>query len=270
MIDYSLSVFYNKIQRQHSLLKGAIMTENRRFSLIDAIRGIAVVNMVLYHLCYDIFCAFGVWSAFPRAGPAVIWERLICCTFIVVSGISLHFTRHGWRRGLIVTLCGIVTTAVTVIFTPDQSIWFGVLSFLGCAMLFTYAIRKLLDRMKPLVGVIVFFLLFMLCYGIPSGYIGLFSFPLIHLPEALYQFKWLFFLGFPSKDFFSADYFPFLQWIFLYLFGYQLWRLIEQKSLEKYFYRKIPFFDFIGRHSLIIYMVHQLVLYGICWLIFSL
>ena len=104
------------------------MTEHRRYSLIDAIRGIAVVNMVVYHLCYDIFCAFGVWSSFYRAVPVIIWERLICSTFIIISGISLHFTRHGFRRGLIVTLCGIVTTVVTVIFTPDQSIFFGVLT----------------------------------------------------------------------------------------------------------------------------------------------
>ena len=180
------------------------MNKSQRYSLIDAIRGIAVVNMVVYHLCYDIFCAFGVWSSFYRAVPVIIWERLICSTFIIISGISLHFTRHGFRRGLIVSLCGIVTTVVTVIFTPDQSIFFGVLSFLGCAMLLTYALRKLLSRMNPYVGAILFFLLFALCYNIPNGTLGFFSAPLVHLPDALYQFKWLAFLGFPSNDFFSA------------------------------------------------------------------
>ena len=245
------------------------MTDNRRYSLIDAIRGIAVVNMILYHLCYDVFCAFGIWSDFYLFVPAVIWERLICCTFIVISGISLHFTRHGWRRGIIVLLCGIVITVATVWLTPDQSILFGVLSFLGCAMLLTYALRKLLDRIKPLAGMIVFFLLFMLFYGIPNGFIGLFSCPLIHLPEALYQYKWLSIIGFQSKDFFSADYFPFLPWLFLYLFGYQLWRYLKDKQLDRFFYRRIPVLDFIGRHSLIIYMAHQPILYGICYFIFT-
>lgn len=245
------------------------MTDNRRYSLIDAIRGIAVVNMILYHLCYDVFCAFGVWSDFYRTVPAIIWERLICFTFIVVSGISLHFTRHGWRRGIIVSLCGILITVATVWLTPDQSIRFGILSFLGCAMLFTYALRRALDRMRPLVGMIVFFLLFMLLFGISDGFIGLFSYPFIQLPEALYQYKWLSILGFRSDDFHSADYFPFLPWIFLYLFGYQFWRLIRDRQIDRFFYRKIPVLDFIGKHSLIIYMAHQPVLYGICWLIFN-
>ena len=136
-------------------------------------------------------------------------------------------------------------------------------------MLFTYALRRVLYRIPPSVGTVLFFLLFLLCYGIPNGFIGMFSFPLLRLPETLYQFKWLSIVGFRSNDFFSADYFPFLPWIFLYLFGYQLWRYLEQKQLDRFLYRRIPVLDFFGRHSLIIYMAHQPLLYGVCYLIFG-
>ena len=239
-----------------------------RYSLIDAIRAVAVVNMVAFHLCYNIFVVFGVWTDFPVSTPVVIWERFICCTFIIVSGVSLNFSKHGYRRGLIVSLCGIVVTLVTIWFMPEQTILYGVLTFLGAAMLLTFALRKALSRIPPIVGMIVFFLLFMLCYGIPYGYLGLFKLPLIRLPEGLYQFRWLAFFGFAPRDFSSADYFPFLQWIFLYLFGFMLWRWIRQKGLDRFFCKKIPVLDFIGRHSLIIYMAHQPVLYGICWVVF--
>ncbi|MBQ9471875.1 MAG: DUF1624 domain-containing protein, partial [Ruminococcus sp.] len=37
-------------------------------------------------------------------------------------------------------------TAVTYFFIPDQVIWFGVLRFLGCAMILTYALRGLLNK----------------------------------------------------------------------------------------------------------------------------
>lgn len=245
------------------------MTEQRRYSLIDAIRAVAVINMLIYHLCYDVFVVFGVWEGFYRSLPVIIWERLICGTFIIISGVSLNFSRHGYRRGIIVSLCGAAVTAVTVWLMPEQSVWFGVLSFLGCAMLITFALRRLLNRLRPLDGMILFFLLFMLCYGIPNGYFGLFSVPLINLPNALYHTNRLSFLGFHTKEFVSADYFPLLQWIFLYLFGYQLWRFLISKDLDRYFYGKIPVLDFIGRHSLMIYMAHQPVLYGICYLIFT-
>ncbi len=240
-----------------------------RYSLLDAIRAVAVINMIAYHLCYNIFTVFGVWPDFYRCTPFVIWERLICCTFIVVSGMAMNFSRHGYRRGIVVSLCGCLVTAVTVLLMPSQAIWFGVLNFLGLAMLITFALRRELSRIPPLVGVIVFFLLFMLFYGLPKGFIGLFGYPLITLPEGLYQYRFLAFLGFEPKNFFSADYFPLLQWIFLYLAGFELWRLIERKGLDRFFRVRVPGLDFIGRHSLIIYMAHQPVLYGICWLVFT-
>ena len=242
----------------------------RRCSLIDAIRAVAIINMIAYHLCYNIFCVFGVWVDFWKATPVVIWERFICCTFIIVSGMSMNFSRHGYRRGIIVNLCGFLVTAVTVLFLPDQQIWFGVLNLLGCAMLLTFALRKALSRMRPIIGVVLFFLLFMLTYGVPHRHIGLFGYPLTALPDALYGIKWLAFLGFPAEGFYSADYFPIIPWVFLYLLGYQLWRLIAQKGFDRFFYRKVPVLDFIGRHSLVIYLIHQPVMYGACLLIFSL
>ena len=129
-----------------------------RYSLIDAIRAVAVVNMVAFHLCYNIFAVFGVWTDFPVSTPVVIWERFICCTVIIVSGVSLNFSKHGYRRGLIVSLCGIVVTLVTIRFMPEQTILYGVLTFLGAAMLLTFALRKALSRIPPIVGMIVFFL----------------------------------------------------------------------------------------------------------------
>ncbi len=240
-----------------------------RFCLIDAIRAIAIINMVAYHLCYDIFCNFGVWPNFYRAVPFIIWERFICCTFIIVSGISVNFSHHGYRRGILINLCGFLITIITVLFMPDQAIWFGVLNLHGCAMLITFALRRELSRIKPLIGALIFFVLFMLLYGVPNGFIGLFNLPLIHLPDALYQYRFLAFLGFPSWDFSSSDYFPLIPWTFLYLFGFELWRLIAEKGYDRCFRKKIPVLDFIGRHSLSIYLIHQPLLYGVCWLIFS-
>lgn len=239
-----------------------------RYGMIDAARAVAVINMIAYHLCYDIFCVFGVWKDFWLHPAAAFWEQCICVGFIIISGISLHFSRRGFFRGIVVLLCGAAVTAATLIFIRDQLILFGVLSFLGCAMLLTYALRKPLDRLDPLPGIIILLLLFMLCYGVPFGYIGIFKIPLIYLPEGLYKIGWLAPLGFPPEGFFSADYFPFIPWIFLYQAGYMLWRIIKAKGLDRYLYREIRPLGFIGRHSLVIYLLHQPVLYGICLLIF--
>lgn len=243
------------------------MDTPRRYHTIDAIRAAAVISMVLYHLYYDIFCLFGGHPEYCLLTPIYLWERSICITFIVISGVSLNFSRHGYRRGLIVAGCAMAVTLVTYVMFPEEAIWFGVLHLLSVSMLLTTAIKSLLNKLKPIVGMIVFFVLFMLCYGIPKGHIGLFSYPLIRLPATLYQYKWLSVVGFLSGDYYSMDYFPILPWVFLFLFGYHLWRFIKEKGFDKVFYKKIPVLDFIGRHSLLIYMLHQPILYGICYLI---
>ena len=241
---------------------------HNRYSLLDAVRGAAVLSMIVYHLCYNIFCVFGVWDGFFLCPAVMVWEHSISITFITVSGMATNLTCHGYRRGLIVSLCGIAVTAATALFIPEQTILFGVLSFLGAAMIVTFALRAVLNRIPPVIGAVVFLLLFILCYGVPYRSIGVFSYPLIRLPDALYQWRWLAFLGFPDKHFTSADFFPFLPWIFLYWFGYALWRAVEKAGKLSLFTRRIPVLDLIGRHSLIIYMAHQPVLYGICLLFF--
>ena len=242
-------------------------TIKKRYPLIDAIRGWAVVAMIAYHLAYDIFCVFGVYDDFDRLAGVVVVERIICCTFIIISGISVNFTSHGYRRGVIVNLCGFLVTAVTVIFIPSEAVWFGVLNLIGCSMLITYALRGVFNRIRPGVGMIASLLLFAFFDGLPEGYLGFFRIELIQLPESLYSCRYLAYLGLPDGDFFSADYFPLLPWIFLFFFGYFLWRDICGLGLDSGFTRKIPVLDFIGRHSLVIYLLHQPILYGVCYLI---
>lgn len=250
-------------------MKTASSSALPRYHLIDAIRAVAILNMIAYHLCYDIFCVYGMDPFFWHRTGAVIWERFICCMFIIVSGISMNFSHHGYRRGILVNLCGFLITLVSVLVLPSQAIWFGVLNLLGCAMLITFALRKVFSRLDPFVGASVSFLLFMLSYRVPKGGIGLFSYPLFSLPRALYDVRFLAFLGFPSADFSSADFFPLLPWLFLFFFGFFLWRCIERSGLAATFYFRVPVLDFIGRHSLLIYLVHQPVLYAVCFLIFG-
>lgn len=240
-----------------------------RYGLIDAIRGFAIVNMIVYHLLYDLFCYYSLGKGFDTQLPTVIWERCICFAFIITAGVSINFSRHGYRRGLIVLFGAVLISALTLIFVPSEMIWFGILHFLGCAILITFALQKVLEKIHPLPGAGISLFLFALLYGLPNGYIGFFGAKIAVLPAALYSNTYLAFLGLPSKGFFSADYFPMLPWIFLFFFGYFLWRVIVLKGWDGFFMKKIPVLDFIGRQSFLIYLLHQPVLFGILYLIFG-
>ena len=248
-------------------MQKSISAPSVRYYLIDALRGFALVNMVLFHLMYDIFNIFSAETGWNSEPLTIIWERFICCSFIILSGVSFNFSHHPFKRGIILNACGFLITIVTVLAIPSQAVWFGILNFLGCAMMLAYPLKAYLENIKPVVGVIVSLLLFAFLYGVPEGYVGFFGIELFSLPEFLYGIKAFAFIGFPSADFHSTDYFPIIPWIFLFLSGYFAWRVIKNCNAERFFKCKIPFLNFIGRHTLIVYLLHQPIIMGILGII---
>ena len=248
---------------QHNAVK------SERYRLIDALRGTALLNMIAFHFCYDYFVIYGndvKWASRPAA---VVWERMICCAFILLSGVSLNFSRHAYRRGLIVSACGLAVTLVTLAAMPDELILFGVLTCIGLCMLITQALRGLLEKCNPFAGAAASFLLFGFFYGLPRGFLGFFDTAFLTVPEQLYGFRPLALIGLPDADFVSSDYFPLLPWLFLFVCGFFVWRAVVLLHGERFFVRGVPGLNLLGRYSLWIYMAHQPVLMGVCVLLFG-
>lgn len=244
----------------------ALLKENKRYCLLDSLRGISIISMIAFHLCYDLFMIYGIntsWYFYPMTA---VWERSICVVFILVSGMCLNFTRNGIKRGILLNLAGFAVTCVTVIAEPNQAVWFGVLNLIGCSMMIVSVLSDNLKKIRPLPGALISFLLYAVSYDVPKGYVGLFGLDIVKLPDFLYSCKYLAFLGFPSSDFFSTDFFPLIPWIFLFAAGFYLWNFIVEKNLTKYFELKIPVLDKIGRYSLWIYLAHQPIIMGILML----
>ena len=228
----------------------------QRYSLIDSVRGFAIINMMLFHLYFDVAELFRL--GFTINDTVIdVWQLFICTAFMIISGISLNFSHHALRNGIVLNLLGFLITAVTTLAVPSAQIHFGILNFLGCAILIIQPLRVYIDKIPPEIAAAASALLFIILYGVPNGYIGLMQLRIFQLPDFLYQTDFLAYLGFPSKYFFSADYFPIIPFIFVFIFGYCLYHIIENRNFQTYPYLKIPFIDFIGRHSLVIYMAHQ-------------
>jgi len=243
-----------------------------RYALIDFLRGLSIISMVLYHMMYDLRFIFGVSlpAYLPFDSPLfdTIWQQSICWTFILLSGMCRHFSMRHVRRGLTVFGCGLLITLVTCCFMPEQAIYCGVLSFVGSAILLSIPLLPLLRRISPKGGTVGCFALFLLCYHVPQGYLGMQNWGWL-LPRAWYQYPWLAPLGLPHPSFWSSDYFPLLPWFFLFLTGYFLWTVIaEYPALQRQFTRRLPVADLLGRHSLLIYMLHQPFLMAILTLLF--
>ncbi len=123
--------------------------QKERYHLIDGIRGLALVNMVLFHFLYDVFIIYGQDPGWYQRTGSHLWQQGICWTFILISGFSWRFGKsHSIRRGIFLNICGLIITFVTGIAVPGQTAYFGILNFLGCAVLLMALLEKPASRLQ--------------------------------------------------------------------------------------------------------------------------
>ena len=244
---------------------------SRRVHLLDELRGFSILCMILYHGVYNVLLFLPVTFDFFFSPFMGFLQHFFAGGFILISGAACRFSRNNLKRGALCFLFGMAMTLITVLFVPKLPIYFGILHCLGACMIFFWLLRPLLDRVSPLILLAVFLFLFLVTYSIPQGMIGppgLYQEP---LPDFLFQAEWLFPIGIKTDSFFSADYFPLLPWLFLFLAGSCLGIPIREGRFPAFFYRlHSKFLSWAGRHTLWIYLLHQPVLFLLLWLIASL
>lgn len=245
--------------------------EKKRYTIPDILRGFALAEMIIYHTLWDIVFIFGINLNWFRGTGAYIWQQSICWIFILLSGFCVNFSLHKFKRSLTVIICSAIISVITILALPNSTVRFGVLCLIGFGMLIMIPLDKLFSKVNPIPAAIIFFCLFIITKNVPYGFLGFEKLNISEVPAILYQNDLTAFLGFPPADFYSSDYFPLLPWIFLYITGYFIYYIFKKYNLMHLLSLvSISPLEWLGRHSLIIYMLHQPLIYGVLWIIFSL
>ncbi len=244
---------------------GPDSNEKKRIHLLDLLRGAAVIAMVLYHMSYT----FGEMFAFPffvklLAATQNIAPPIIATTFILVSAYSSTLSRGNVRRGARIFAIALGISLVTCLILPlvgidGAQIKFGILHFLGVAVMLSPLLYKLAGKVNFYLGTAVCIALAVGTRDLPvSGFFGL------PVTDPIQSVNVLFPLGIYHAPFYSADYYPLLPWIFVFLIGCFIAVKFPKDRLPAFAYKKTcPPVEFLGRHALLIYVVHQPVIFGI-------
>lgn len=242
--------------------------ERLRYGLIDTLRGVAIFGVIVYHLIYDLIHFYSMEIPWFYSTPVYLVQQAGVWLFVFISGAMSLCAKNPLRNGLLLVGCGLMITLATYFYSPANIIVFGILSLLGWAAIITVLARPILEKIPIKLGLALSLFLFFLTHEMAEGRLSLLQVHVYDLPLSWYDSRFLFPLGLPHASFTSADYFPLLPWIFAYWLGYFCWQMTDEELREKYFFRQLSGFAFMGRHSLFLYLIHQPIILAVISLVF--
>jgi uncharacterized membrane protein len=223
----------------------------RRFAVVDIARGIAIIAMIAYHLCWDL-SYYRFISADVGYDPQwVVIARTILSAFLFLVGFGLVLGhdrairwRAFWKRWIFVAAGAALISLGTLIAFPASFVYFGVLH--AIALFSVLALPFLLA---------------------PSWVAIAVALPVLILPwfysAALFNEKAWSWIGFWEVPPPANDLVPIFPWFGVVLLGIAACRSVFSSSLAPRLSAINPIgrlarvLRFLGRWSLLIYLLHQ-------------
>lgn len=223
-----------------------------RIGALDMARGAAVVAMVAYHTAWDLSELRLVPTAVVGDPGWNLFARAIASSFLLLAGFGLALA-HGraldmpklLRRVAVIAGAALLVTAATWFAFPDTYVFFGILHAMAASSLLAAPFARLPAALTALAA------------------IGVGALPLLASPA--FDAPWLAFLGLGTRVPLTNDYVPLVPWLGVMLAGVAVGRASDPL-------RRLPWGEprpggaralaWLGRHSLVIYLAHQPLIYG--------
>lgn len=240
------------------------VSASSRYAFIDWLRGFSILLMVIYHLCYDLDLFGYIDTAFGK-NYWVPFRYVIVIGFLSLVGVSLvmvHGEKVRWKsmrkRSLQLLMAGLAVSVSSYFIDPRQVTLFGILQLILVASWLALPFVKY-DKLAFISGALIFVL----------GHI---------VQTSALEPLWIHWIGMVEYKRPALDYVPVFPWLGMVLMGIALghWFLNNQTG------RKLASFQMsqrsglrlfskglekAGQHSLIIYLLHQPLLFGVFYLI---
>ena len=237
-------------------IRPVIHFRSDRYWEVDAWRGFAIVIMVIYHLMWDLYGMAG-WKIDVYEGFWHYWQLVTATSFIGLVGVSMSLRagrmsqkgslrfRPFFLRGVVIFSWGMVVSLVTFFYLPSGYVRFGILHFIGVAIILAYPFLRF-RWLNLILGVV-----------------------LLLLPRVTswrHDIPWLEWLGMIQKPHPAFDYFPVIPWLGVVLIGVFLGNMLYPEGKRAFSppdwsrFAPMRWLALAGQNSLLIYLIHQPIL----------
>lgn len=234
-----------------------------RLPLIDALRGFAVAQMIVYHFIYDLAYFGWLGVAMHRDQPWIGWRTAIVSQFLLLVGVSLVLRlahkpdwRDFWRRWAQVAGAAMLVSLGSWLMFGPRFIYFGILHFIAAALIIARLLAPL-GAWNLLLGAAAF--VTWLLYRDPA---------FNSTPANI--------VGFVTQKPRTVDYVPLFPWLAVVLVGLGAAALWQRRDFalaplwQQVTARPPRLLVWLGTWALTAYLLHQPILIGLLWLVRSL
>lgn len=252
-----------------------------RFWEVDALRGVAVLMMVVYHLMWDLWYFQALtdaefWNPFWK-----YWQRATASTFLILVGVSLTLVyrrqpapryRPFLQRGFFIFSLGLLVTLV-MSFTGIGVVDFGILHLIGFSILAAYPLLRYTWLNLGLW--LVFFIIGGVVQEVSRGESAWALHPFLtqNMVFSWGRGRWLAPLGIAPPGYAAVDFFPLFPWFGVVLLGVCLGNWFYTAKGRRF---ALPAWgnlspllalQVLGRNSLPLYLLHQPLLIAVLYLL---
>jgi uncharacterized membrane protein len=214
---------------------------------LDEMRGFAILMMIFFHFIYDLNYFGFTDIALFKDTIYILWRYIIVSLFLISVGITLviRYKKVTLKmfaiRLMKIALVALAISLITYFAFPQQWIFFGILHLILVASFISFFFID-----YPRLALFTAFLIFVFNF-----------FQIIN-------FSWLYFDFLPKN---SLDFYPLLPWLALVLIGIFIG---YHPIYKKIFITRFSIIQYLGSHSMIFYITHQLVLFPLVGIIYYL
>ena len=226
-----------------------------RLVSLDTLRGVAIVAMIAYHLCFDLRY-FGITrSDFEHDTRWLTARAAILSSFLLIAGISAVLAarrpmpvRHWLRHVGTIASAALLVSAGSALVFPQSFIWFGVLHAIAMSLVVANPLVR-----RPFVAAI-------------AGAVVIVAGVVYANPA--FDWRVLGWVGFMTAKPVTEDYVPMFPWMGVLFLGIALGHLLVRTEFRAIApLARLPrWLAFLGRHSLAVYLLHQPLLFALLWL----